>query len=177
MCIIKQRAYYLGVIAFLRDHFDLLSSQICLSGISCGTSAVFVIFFELSIEQGFDFGLEWDKLFNSRPLKFWFLKTSQILQMILNKTKSFGLNDQILAEQYKKFGGLDAIHFGVTALEMRRFFKFRMFHVCLNQFGTMKQFVSAALCSMRTGFDLFVYFRHIVCVNVHSAIFSNTWIL
>lgn len=144
----------MGVIAFLRDHFDLLSSNISLSGISCGTSAVFVIFFDLSIEQGFDFGLEWQRLFDSRPLKFWFLSTSQILQMLLNKTKSFGINDQILAEQYNKFGGFDAIHFGVTAV---RFCKFKMFHVCLSQFGTMKQFIYAALCSMRTGLKLYTF--------------------
>merc|ERR1719188_2663150 len=112
-------AYYLGVIAFLRDHFDLLSSNIHLSGISAGTAAVFAVFFELTIEQAFDFGLEWQRLFDSRPLKFWFLSTSQILHMLSNKITSFGINDDILAKQYKKFGGCDAIHFGVTALEMR----------------------------------------------------------
>ena len=51
-------SYYLGIIAFFRDHFDLYKSSICLSGISCGCSSVLIIFCDLTIEQGFEFGLE-----------------------------------------------------------------------------------------------------------------------
>eukprot|EP01084_Bolivina_argentea_P245492 411021_1 len=145
-------AYYLGVIAFLRDHFDIFSSNICLSGISCGTSAVLVIFLDLSIEQGFDFGLEWQKLFDNRPLKFWFLSTSQILNMILNKFKKFGIDDKILTKQYKKYG-VNNLHFGVTALKLPNWYKcwkYSKFHKCLNNFGSLKQMVYAGLCSMRT---------------------------
>eukprot|EP01083_Nonionella_stella_P301594 1035562_1 len=36
-------SYYIGVIAFLRDHFDLHKSHVCLSGISAGCSSVLVI--------------------------------------------------------------------------------------------------------------------------------------
>eukprot|EP00484_Ammonia_sp_Unknown_P005140 CAMPEP_0197075092 /NCGR_PEP_ID=MMETSP1384-20130603/211436_1 /TAXON_ID=29189 /ORGANISM="Ammonia sp." /LENGTH=373 /DNA_ID=CAMNT_0042513935 /DNA_START=39 /DNA_END=1160 /DNA_ORIENTATION=- len=146
-------AYYLGVIAFLRDHFDLVKSNIRLSGISCGTSAVLVIFLDLSIEQGFEFGLGWQKLFDDRPLKFWFLSTSQILNMILNKFHKFGIDDAVLADKYKKYGGANSIHFGVTALKMpnwRKFWKYHTFHLCLNDFASLKQLVYAGLCSMRT---------------------------
>mmetsp|Transcript_74524 Transcript_74524/g.67019 ORF Transcript_74524/g.67019 Transcript_74524/m.67019 type:complete len:373 (-) Transcript_74524:146-1264(-) len=146
-------AYYLGVIAFLRDHFDLFQSNICLSGISCGTSAVLVIFLDLSIEQGFEFGLGWQKLFDNRPLKFWFLSTSQIMNMIIKKFTKFGITDKILAEKYKKYGGSNTIHFGVTALKLpnwRKFWKYSTFHLCLGDFGSLKQMVYAGLCSMRT---------------------------
>ena len=146
-------AYYLGVIAFLRDHFDLYKSNICLSGISCGTSAVLIIFLDLTIEQGFEFGLGWQKLFDNRPMKFWFLSTSEIMNMIINKFKKFGINDKVLADKYKKYGGPNTVHFGVTALKLPsyiKFWKYKTFHLCLGNFHSLKQMVYAGLCSMRT---------------------------
>ena len=139
-------SYYLGAVAFLRDHFDLHASNVCLSGISAGCSSVLVIFLDLTIEQGFDFGLEWDILFNSRFLKFFLLSTSQTLNMIVNKFTKFGITDTILKEKYAKYGGAECIHFGVTAF---KFSSFRIFHRLLSDFASLKQCVYAALCSMR----------------------------
>lgn len=145
-------AYYLGVIGCLRDHFDIHASNVCFSGISAGTSAVLTMFLDLSIEQGFDCGLGWQQLFDNRPLKYWFISTSEILQMIMKKFTSFGIDNDVLHGQYKKFGGSDAIHFGVTALKWkwRRFWRMNTFHVLLNDFKSLKQMCYAGLCSTRT---------------------------
>ena len=144
-------AYYLGVIAFLRDHFDLFESNISLSGISCGTSAVCVIFLDLSIEQGFDIGLEWQKKFDGRPLRFWFLSTSEIMRMIMDKLADFAIDDEVLVAKYKKFGGPHTLHFGVTALQWnwKRFWRYKTSHICLSNLGSVKQMCYAALWSMR----------------------------
>jgi len=156
-------AYYLGVIACLRDHFDIVGSNPCFSGVSAGTSAVLTMFLELSIEQGFDCGLGWQRLFDNRPLKYWFLSTSQILNMITDKFTSFGMDDKVLAEQYKKFGGSEAIYFGVSALEWdwAHFWTLNTSHVLLDDFKSLKQMFYAGLCSMRS----IPFFRSIGCYD------------
>eukprot|EP00484_Ammonia_sp_Unknown_P005027 CAMPEP_0197074462 /NCGR_PEP_ID=MMETSP1384-20130603/211118_1 /TAXON_ID=29189 /ORGANISM="Ammonia sp." /LENGTH=395 /DNA_ID=CAMNT_0042513303 /DNA_START=51 /DNA_END=1238 /DNA_ORIENTATION=- len=203
-------SYYLGAVAFFRDHFDLHQSKVSLSGISAGCASVMVIFLDLSIEQGFEFGLEWNKLFNSRFLKFFalstscasvmvifldlsieqgfefglewnklfnsrFLKffalsTSQTLRMIVNKFEQFGITDQVLAAQYAKYGGANAIHFGVTAFQFTRL---RIFHLILNNFTSLKQTVYAALCSMRIVpfFRSFGFYNGYYCCD--GAVTSN----
>mmetsp|Transcript_20579 Transcript_20579/g.32765 ORF Transcript_20579/g.32765 Transcript_20579/m.32765 type:complete len:352 (+) Transcript_20579:1-1056(+) len=163
-------SYYLGAVAFFRDHFDLHQSKVSLSGISAGCASVMVIFLDLSIEQGFEFGLEWNKLFNSRFLKFFALSTSQTLRMIVNKFEQFGITDQVLAAQYAKYGGANAIHFGVTAFQFTRL---RIFHLILNNFTSLKQTVYAALCSMRIVpfFRSFGFYNGYYCCD--GAVTSN----
>ncbi|ETO29841.1 hypothetical protein RFI_07280 [Reticulomyxa filosa] len=110
-------AYFIGVIAYLRDHFDIQDAmeekQLRLCGISCGTSAVITIFFNLSVCQAFEFGMEWQKLFDSRLLKFCFLDTKQVMDMILRLFLKFGIDDKLLkAQSDSKTSPL--LYFGVT---------------------------------------------------------------
>eukprot|EP00485_Elphidium_margaritaceum_P017553 CAMPEP_0202732842 /NCGR_PEP_ID=MMETSP1385-20130828/187865_1 /ASSEMBLY_ACC=CAM_ASM_000861 /TAXON_ID=933848 /ORGANISM="Elphidium margaritaceum" /LENGTH=362 /DNA_ID=CAMNT_0049399165 /DNA_START=32 /DNA_END=1118 /DNA_ORIENTATION=- len=162
-------SYYLGAVAFLRDHFDLHASRVALSGISAGCSSVMVIFLDLSIEQGFEFGLEWNKLFASRALRFMALSTSQTLNMIVRKFQEFGITDEVLCQQYEKYG-TDSLHFGVTAFSARRL---RLFHLLLNNFSSVKETVYAALCSMRIVpfFRSFGWFNGYFCCD--GALTSN----
>ena len=163
-------SYYLGCVAFLRDHFDLHKSKITLSGISAGCSSVMVIFLDLTIEQGFEFGLEWQKLFDSRFLKFFCLSTSETLHMIMNKFIKFGINDQVLKQKYEKYGGNTAINFGISSFQ---FSKCRVVHLLLNDFNNLQETIYAALCSMRVFpfFRSFGFFKGYYCCD--GAITSN----
>jgi len=162
-------SYYLGTVAFLRDHFDLYKSNICLSGISAGCSSVMVIFLDLTIEQGFEFGLEWNRLFDSRFLKFFCLSTKQTLNMILNKFKLFGVDDKLLMEKYEKYGK-NNLYFGVSAFYLS---KCKIFHLLLDDFTNLKETIYAALCSMRIlpFFRSVGFWRGYYCVD--GAITSN----
>lgn len=139
-------SYYIGVIAFLRDHFDLHASHLTLSGISAGCSSALIIFLDLTIEQGFEFGLEWDRLFGSRWLRFWLMRTSETLRMIMRKFASFGVSDKFIAAQYAKFGGHQCLYLGVTSLD---FTALNVSHSLLSGFSSLQEMVYAALCSMR----------------------------
>ena len=139
-------SYYIGVIAFLRDHFNLDTSNIKLSGISCGCSAVMTIFFDLTIEQAFEFGMEWQHLFDNRLLKCWFLNTSEVLHMVYNVFKSMNINDNSIKKQYNKYGK-NAFTFGSTGIKI---FPPKIKELHFNDFNTLKEVCYGATCSMRT---------------------------
>eukprot|EP01083_Nonionella_stella_P175532 611546_1 len=67
-------AYYLGTVSFIQDHFDLVQSNISLSGVSCGGFAAFAIFFELSPSEAFQYLCMWDSYFSDRKLGILFVK-------------------------------------------------------------------------------------------------------
>jgi len=153
-------AYYLGVVAFLRDHFNLHKSGVSCSGISAGCSSAMVVVFDLSIEQGFEFGLEWQKLFDSRFFSCWFLETSETKRMIVDKFTKFGVTDKTIQHVYAKWGGPNCLHFGITSFS---FGFLKQCHVLLNDFESVDELVYAALCSMR----ILPFFRSLGFYNGH----------
>ena len=110
-------AYYLGVIACLRDHFDLYASQCRFSGISCGATAAFTLHFGLTVPQALEFGLSFQKLFDQRFLKFWFLSNNEVVNMMLKLFNKFGLTNKHLDNCYQKWGK-NSLYFGVTSVKL-----------------------------------------------------------
>ena len=95
------------------------SGAIRVSGISCGSSAALVAYCELSIIEAFTFGLMWQKVFDSRWLRYWFVSAQLIERNVHHLfVNQCGFNYDKLKKLAEKRGD-DALIFGVTTINLK----------------------------------------------------------
>ena len=159
-------AYYLGVIAFLRDHFNLIESQVLFSGVSCGCSAAITLFFDLSIIQGFQFGYVWkENIFDKRPLKCFCMSTKVVLNALKQQFKLFNITDDTTKQQYNKYGQ-NCLYFGCTALTFNKY-KLNLYPMIMDSFTSLHEMIYSCSCSMRVLplFRKIAYWNGYYCID------------
>ena len=144
-------AYYIGVISFLRDHFDLIKSDISISGVSCGGFGAWIIFLEVSICQSMEYLFLLRRLFSDRTFKILFVDTSKYLSPWHALTiQKFKKTDEFFRNQYNKFS---SVYLGSTSVSFNSWFKPSLNKVLMGsdgyKFNKVKEMMYAMSISSR----------------------------
>eukprot|EP01084_Bolivina_argentea_P108738 194347_1 len=148
-------AYYIGVISFLRDHFDINGSMVSISGVSCGSFAAMTLFLNLSVSKSFEYLFMLKNIFVRRKLWFFLLKTKEYTDPWLNKTTKFENTDISLNNAYRKYGNMNAIYFGCSVFNWSKLRTEKLLIGDTEGFTTMKEMIYAMTLSSR----IFPFYR------------------
>lgn len=168
--------FYLGVLYFMVDHFDISKSKVKLSGISCGSTVVMCVFFELTLIQSLELGRIWIKLFAERKPIYFFLQTSQLINEVYDiLINDYGMDNELtIRQRYEKYGE-NCIYFGVTAIDYNcDSGKYELKPLMIHSFQTIKQFLYALSITTRIlpFFKTLGYWNNRYCMD---GLLSHKW--
>jgi len=106
LCLVS---YYNGVVAYLKDHFDLRDIRV--SGVSGGCVAFFPLLLDIPANKCLSLFMYAVTKIVQRPLKFYLMKESDMRKVVVQELKIHGVSEGNVKELYKQ----NRVFMGVTA--------------------------------------------------------------